>query len=656
MKKNYVAASYGLSIIYSRNDNPFYNLNEALIMIKQATDEYDKLPPKKINEYNELNITNKNIFEHRDRISSALFKNAKMNHSVISYNAFIEKNPWSEHVDSVIILRDNLAFSEAKAIGTAEALQNFIQDYPKSSLLERATALYDKAIYQESTLDNNFIDYVQFVNKFPLSPYRPDAEDAIYIIYTKTGSLESYHKFIEEYPENSNVSGAWRKMLNTYLQKEYSQNSIRAFMEKFEDYPFKERLEEELRLADLVILPFNDGNKWGFMDENGEAIIPAEFDGVVPFTEGLSIINKAGKYGYINKAGEVIIDPIYTDAFRFHEGHAIVEYENKLGMINRSGEFVILPEYDDLGDLKGGFTYFTNSELYGYFDAKGMIRLKAQYSSASDFINKKAIVSYQGNYGVIDEFGTTLIPFKYEKIVPYDEGVFAVKIFNKWGLLKTEGDTLTSIKYDYIGDKYGGISLVELNDQFNYINAKGEEIRKEWIPTYSESRQLAIFKNNYAKVQYEDGFNLIDTNGLLLFKSSKEDLGDYSDLIAFKNNDEWGYLSPQGSAVIKNKFSHAKSFQGHYAFAGGAPLWGMIDKRGKYIIEAYFEDLSWLNDDLLLVKTRGSYGIMNSKGDTIVPFKYTSIEPFSVELVQLVNKSGVYYFHLTDLKLIRKED
>jgi hypothetical protein len=656
MKRDTVAASYGLSIIYSRNDNPFYDLEAARKAVVKAVNNYAQLPDKKKEKYEEIGIDYDRIVEHRKLISEALYKQVKEIHEVEAYNTFIKNNSWSPLVDSVIIFRDNLAFEEVKEIGTAEAFTSFIQTYPKTALMERAVGMNDQAIYQESTASNNFIDYVQFVQNYPESPYRSDAEDAIYKIYTKTGSLEAYKGFINEFPENRNISNAWNKMLNTYLEKEYSENSIRQFMNEFKDYPFKDKLAKELELSATLFFPFKSGNKFGFMDINGVDQIPAKFDAVEPFHEGLAMIFIDGKYGFINKRGEQVIDAIYEDAFHYQEGHAVVDWGGKWGMINRSGEFVILPEYEDLGNLTEGLSYFTKNENYGYFDSKGIVRLKAQYSSANDFSDGYAIVAYKGDYGVIDEFGTTQIPFKYERILHYKEDIYAVKLFNKWGLFSSTGDSITEIKYDFIGQMENNRALVELDDVFNYINIAGSEILEEWIPLYGESRQLASFTDGYARVLFEDGYNLIDTNGVKLFKKNKTEIGFYGTLIATKKEDKWGYLNDRGQMVLNYNYTAALSFDGDYAFAGGAPLWGMIDLKGNYVIEPYFEQLEWLKDDVLKVKSRGNYGLLSTQGDTLVPFAYSSIEPFDENRVQLINRSGIYYFDLEQKVFIRREE
>lgn len=656
MKKDGVAASYGLSVIYGRNDNPFFNLDSARSYILYATTNYSSLSLKEKVKYANIRVDSLRIFEQRDFVAKELYERCKLNHNVASYQQFLDRNGYSKWVDSVIYFRDHLAFEEAELKNTAAAFQSFRTKYPQSVLADEALSAYERLNYQERTASNNFIDYVSFVNKYPESPYRFDAEDEIYRIYTKTGSLESYKNFIATYPNNRNVAAAWKKMFNTYLQNDYSTGSMQSFLDQFPDYPFKAELLVQLERADQLLYPIKVRNKWGYTDDSGTVYIRPKYDIAEQFHEGLAIVSLEGKYGFIDKRGDIAVEIIFDDAFKMNEGHAVVQIDDKWGLINRSGEFVIQPEYEDLGNLTEGLCYFSKGEEYGYFDQKGIVRLKAQYTTAGNFVNGKAIVSSKGNYGLIDVFGTTTIPFKYEKLKEYTGNTYLAKFDGKWGLIAENGDSIVGFKYDFIGEMSDGRAVVELDDAFNYMDKKGNLILNEWIETYPEYKQLAAFTDGYAKIEFDNGYNFVDTLGKKLFSTEKEDVGTYGSLIAVKKNEKWGYVNKNGNLVIAYNFTSAHSFKGNLAKAGGAPLVGVINKKGNYQVEPYFERIEFFNDTTLITKSRGNYGLLSAEGDTLLPFMYTKIEPFTSEVVQLQTAEAVFYYNLKRHSFIRKEE
>ena len=654
--KHIVAASYGLSIIYQREDNPFSNIDSAYVKIVRAVDHFSDVKPGLREKYAQFGVDSISIMAQRDLISAIMYANAVAENSVAAYQGFIDRHPWSDKKKDAIYKRDSLAFEIAITTSRSAGYEQFLRTYPNSVFSQEAKSSYDRLLYVENTQTDNFVDYLNFLEKYPDSPYRPDAEDKIYEIATRNGTRDSYEKFIQDFPSNHNVKNAWKKLFNVHLQDEYSLNSLQNFKNSFPDYPYSKELEQQLEIAEVKLYPLSKDGKWGFLSKDNTYKIDFIYDEVEEFSEGLAVVKMNEKYGYINKLGDLVIPPGFDDALSFNEGHAVVGVNEKWGMINRNGEFTVEPRYEDLGNLESGLAYFQEGELYGYFDEKGLVRLQPQFTDAYDFKDGRAIVSYNDYYGVIDLFGTTYVPYKYEDVAAYGVGVYKARLRSNWGIINEKGDTIVPFIYDYIGEMHDNRALVERGGEFNFITQKGKLILDKWIPDYSEFRQLARFRNGYAKINYEDGYNLVDTTGKRLFPRNQLDVGQFGELIAVKKGKTWGYLTKTGSVAIPNTFSLARSFEGKYALAGAEPLWGVIDKKGKYLIEPYFEQLSFLNDSLIVAKSRGSYGILTIDADTLLNFSYISVEPIEDSIVELMQGNDLFYYDLKRNRFIRKEE
>ena len=78
----------------------------------------------------------------------------------------------------------------------------------------------------------------------------------------------------------------------------------------------------------------------GFIDENGNEIIPLQYNSAKSFSEGLAAVKREDKWGYINKAGEIIIPFKYTQASSFSNGIAEVSYNGFSQKINYTGEMI----------------------------------------------------------------------------------------------------------------------------------------------------------------------------------------------------------------------------------------------------------------------------------------------------------------------------
>ena len=656
VKKHPAPAYYGLSIIYARNDNPFSNLDSAHTMIQRSLSTFADTKERLKEKYLKVGVDSSRILMQRKEISTLYFERAVEVHSVFGYQDFIDKNSWSDHIDSAIVKRDRLAFQKAVSAGGSADYEAYLNAYPQSKMASEVSALYHKSLYAEKTFSNNFIDYVNFVNQHPESPYVGQAEDKIYEMATATGTVEAYRSFIVEFPSNRNIKDAWKHLYNAKIKENYSSESILAFSEEYPDYPYKNELLKESNMADKVFFPVKTNEKWGYLDKSGGVLINNQFELVEWFSEGYAVVKKDDKFGYINKLGEIVIPVQFDDALRFHKGFALVEVDELFGMIDRNGDYIINPQYEDLGVLKDGLCYFEKDELFGYFDEKGITRLAAQYTEAYDFQEGLAVVSKNDYYGLIDVYGTTLFPFKYESLKPFKKGYYLVEQDEYYGVLSIKGDTLIPVKYDYIGKPKNGFTIVELDDEFNFVDSTGKLVFQNWFETYPEYKLLATFHNGYCKVKFEKGYNLLDTNGTKLMKKEVEDIGPFGELIAFSKNQEWGYMNTKGQVVIQPTFDFAQSFSGGNAIVRTEPFYGLIDAKGEYVIEPYQEDIRQINDSLYLFKNLGKFGLISSEGDTLLAPKYKNIEPIEEKVVKIEEGTALYYYLLKENRFIRREE
>jgi hypothetical protein len=72
----------------------------------------------------------------------------------------------------------------------------------------------------------------------------------------------------------------------------------------------------------------------------GKIVIPAQFNGISRFSEGLAIVSINGKYGFIDRTGKIVISPQFDDTYGFSKGLAGVWIDGKLGYIDQTGKFV----------------------------------------------------------------------------------------------------------------------------------------------------------------------------------------------------------------------------------------------------------------------------------------------------------------------------
>ena len=107
--------------------------------------------------------------------------------------------------------------------------------------------------------------------------------------------------------------------------------------------PVKEPIKEE---HDAYV-KVNKGGLWGFRDRAGKTM-PVEpiYDEVFSYKEDMCCVQKDEKFGFVNRQGEEVIPLIYDCATSFSEGLACVFKGDTCGYIDKEGNVVIDFKFD----------------------------------------------------------------------------------------------------------------------------------------------------------------------------------------------------------------------------------------------------------------------------------------------------------------------
>ncbi len=234
--------------------------------------------------------------------------------------------------------------------------------------------------------------------------------------------------------------------------------------------------QNELDPFDQKIKPFKENNKYGFKNARGRIKIPAKYDKVGFFQNGVAyvalnnqvaLINKSGKivvpfgtydiissyrkgisrvvkekkYGFLDNKGKVIIPCSFDKADFFKNGFSVVRKNNKEGTINLSGVEIIPIMYDKLIPMPSdSLIKILNEGKWGYLDNKGKIFVKAEYEELDQITNGMIKVKKEGKYGFLNDKGELVIPCKYDRAGPFTEsGTANITLEGKNGVVSKDG-------------------------------------------------------------------------------------------------------------------------------------------------------------------------------------------------------------------------
>ena len=257
------------------------------------------------------------------------------------------------------------------------------------------------------------------------------------------------------------------------------------------------------------VYPFSDGlaavqveRLWGFINTDGKMVIEPQFVMVHFFSDGLAAVREKefnAPWGYIDKQGKMVIKPIFDHAEQFHNGIARVGSETTKSQIlssiadvgqsfnydyiNREGEFVSKPPSAHyLKGQKDELLLFKRGDLFGYKNADGQVVIDAQFLGAGQFSEGLACARKKDLFGYIDSSGEFVIPPRFQYPANFSDGLAGVPINEKgWGFIDKKGNTVIEPRFNWIyaGFRYG-VAEVTIDGKAGYLNKSGEWV---WEPT-----------------------------------------------------------------------------------------------------------------------------------------------------------------------------
>lgn len=204
----------------------------------------------------------------------------------------------------------------------------------------------------------------------------------------------------------------------------------------------------------LAKVQSSKSGKVGFVNKNGEIVIPCIYDAAEDFSNEVCIVSLATneypfiRSGYINTTGKVIIPIIYNGVRgNFEDGYVEVYRKDGKGtLLGYDGNPLtgFSWKYDFVRKFSCGLARFGSIGNFGFLNKKGEVAIPPVYDFASFFVHGIACVrKYKdGKYGGINKEGALVIPYLYDKPFYFNEhGIALVEKDGKVGLIDLYGNS-----------------------------------------------------------------------------------------------------------------------------------------------------------------------------------------------------------------------
>lgn len=654
VNKNPAAAWYGLSVIVGRTDNPFYQLDSAFVFIQRADAAYASLADKKRAAYRSFGVDAGAILVQREHIYAIAWERAGALNTIEGYQLFMERFVSSSHVPEAAAARDALAFQEARALNTAEGYRIFLGAHPGAKETYEARNRMQEAVFREAAPNGTLAEYERFIADHPGSPYVVNAEAEIYRASTPGGTPEELMAFIRRYPRSPHVAEAWRGIYEART-KDLSVGSMMRFLKEYPDYPFVEELTEVFQTASLVLYPFRQNGKWGYIDAKGTERIKAIYEFAEPFEGGQAQVGRDGLAGTVNKMGKEVIAVEYDDVLGFSEGLATVERGDRAGVVDRSGKLVVGLEYDEVGEFSSGSAYAEKEGKFGYLDTKGAIAIPFIHDGANTFHNGVAVVQQGDLFGVIDTKGELVVPFQYEWVEGFVNAVSRVRKGGRTGVISPFGDVLLGVEHENVGTFSEGLAVVTDGGKCGYVDASGRLIvPQQYAQPQDAPPAWCDFHNGVARVMSAGKAGLVDRSGASVMPPRFVDIGLLEcGAVPVKKKNKWGYADRAGNMLAEATHDGAWEMHEGFGRVRDAQLFGLVDSTGRSVLPVKYPTLTDVRGGHLIASdpgpgSGGRKGVIDVHGKILIPFAYDRIEYVDEATVLVGRGTGE---RITDMRM-----
>ncbi len=330
------------------------------------------------------------------------------------------------------------------------------------------------------------------------------------------------------------------------------------------------------------------GNKayynYGFIDTKGREVIPAIYEKVYQFAEGVDVtwVKKRGdsKFILIDKNGQRVGNNAFEKVGYWIEGMCQVgvpgpekDYNGnplyRHGFVNLRCEIIIDPSEGYMGApaYSDGLVCLAKEGTgYGFLDKTGKVVIPLQYKQAgySGFIDGLCRVKKNGKTGLIDKTGKWVVEPKYSTVTSFSEGLMIVALgksggYKDFGYCDFNNEVVIKGPFDSASPFDGGFARVRKGDKDGLIDKEGNIV----IPFEHESVYNNITERGYFRTYNDGEFSYFDRTGKPISEMEAKMSSDLEPepFAIFNRSEKQGYYyNKQGKKVCDQPFCRMGEF------------------------------------------------------------------------------------------------
>jgi len=368
--------------------------------------------------------------------------------------------------------------------------------------------------------------------------------------------------------------------------------------------------------------------KTGCINLQGEVKIPFQYDGITIYGLRAVVFNLERAnyvYGLIDLGNHILIPVRYKNIYPLGTiRYAVQDETGKIALHGEDGKPITDFQIDSISQFRDSKAIVYENLNQGLIDRDGLIKLKSIYRSIQIVGENKVKVQPHHEWLFITDKNEIVNQLSADELIPVNEKLFIIKTSGKYGLIDNDLKVVCPVRYDGLSPIGDNLYLTRQSGKMGVIKSDNTTV----VPFIYDS--LYADENALRAYRKIEGWSLIDRNNITLTK---------------KNYDWIGARNKTLYPVMNNRY------------------WGLLSASGEEIVHCVFDSLVEVTNDLVVVKFKNQYGIINNREDWLVapqtqPINLINNQMYSQKQspnIFLKNFAGeIVYF--TDNRLEFKED
>jgi len=421
---------------------------------------------------------------------------------------------------------------------------------------------------------------------------------------------------------------------------------------------------------------FSDNGKMGIKDEKGQVIIPPSFDALGWSDGSFSVIGNVTGYRMNNRWGVLTL----KNEFLTSADYESLEYagadnivarkkinpaQTKVGCINLQGQVKIPFQYEGI-NIHGLRAIVFNLEkskyVYGLVDLQNHVLIPIRYKSVyplgtlryavendagkialhgengkpitefqidsiSQFRDSKAIVYENLKQGLMDRDGSIKLKSIYREIIIEDDNKVKVQPPHEWLFINDKNEIVNRFAADELIPVSEKTFIIKVAGKYGLINNELKLLcpvqYDQLIPT-AEDFYLARLSRKMGAIKSDNSIAVPFIYDSLL--------ADAESLRAFRKIEGWTLIDRGNATLTQKNYDGIAPSDNNIFPVTNNRYWGALNRAGEEIIHCVFDSLVEISDDLVVVKFKNQYGVINTKEQWLVAPQATRINLINHQL------------------------